>query len=153
MATPPEKIFPQQPVTPVAGIHTKGLHDNALAQSVNTSINQIIDYLGDNLNNPAGFTNPGYFEIGGLIIQWLTGPTDPADNSEPTHALTWPKPFPNALLTVQLSTGIAAASITCDLVYQFFGADVNGLSIQRQFMSTGSSNNQTTKAYILGIGN
>lgn len=88
--------------------------------------------------------------LGGLIIQWIKGADDPADITEPTQTLTWPLAFPNAVLNVQLSIQIAAASITADVSYEFYGASTTGVSIQRQTQS--GANNVVSTPFVLAIG-
>jgi len=46
----------------------------------------------------------GYVKFAsGLIIQWVSGPEDPADGTEPVHTLTFPIAFPNACLRAFVS--------------------------------------------------
>ena len=44
-STPPTPIVPQAPIAPIAGVHTSSISSGQLAQSVDTSINQIIAYV------------------------------------------------------------------------------------------------------------
>jgi hypothetical protein len=91
----------------------------------------------------------------GLIIQWVTGNTDPADNTTPTQILNWALTFPNGLIGASVSTYIAT-SANDDTWYQVIssGSNSSQVIVQRQAgQGVGATFNSTTKPFIIGIGN
>lgn len=94
----------------------------------------------------------GYQMLGsGLIIQWVTGTTDPADDTTPTQAIPWALTFPNALIGASVSTYIASGT-SDDLWYQVIssGSNTTQVSVQRQ-AGSGTFGAETTP-FIIGFG-
>lgn len=96
----------------------------------------------------------GYQKLpSGLIIQWATGATDPANPAESSQVLILPIAFPNASLISLVSTEIATGSVYADCLYQTIAptSPLTQVAVMRQFLA-GSSNNVTTKPRVLAIG-
>jgi|GEM_PF-1999873 len=86
-----------------------------------------------------------------LIIQWVTGTLDPANNTQPTQTLVLPITFPNAALSHFASCEVTSAG-EGDYWYQTYGASLSGISVQRQVSATATTTTQS-KPRIFLIGN
>lgn len=90
----------------------------------------------------------------GLIFQWITGSSDPEDNTTPTQTLPWALTFPNSLIGASVSTYIATAA-SDDLWYQVISSGTNSsqVIIQRQAgQGTTATFGATTTPFIIGLG-
>jgi hypothetical protein len=108
---------------------------------------------------PSYFSENGYIKIPAnypgfpqLIIQWLRGPLDPADDSEPAYFLSYPISFPNTVFAVYVSTHITNISSISDFWYQTAGFNQSGSNIQRQRSGGGGTYDTQTQAFVLAIG-
>lgn len=101
----------------------------------------------------SGTTN-GYIKLpewlGGLIIQWGEGSTDPADNTEPTQSISFSIPF-TTVFQAYASTSVSAANDNCDMWYQTYNLSTSGFNIKRQ-VSAAATNTTTTKPTWWAIG-
>jgi hypothetical protein len=108
------------------------------------------------LTNPAtsaSLAANGYQTLpSGLILQWATGPTEAAANSESPQTITFPTPFPTECLTVFVSTQIPTASGNSDYWYQTVGTPtVSTCVVIRQHSPTADTQTTTTsKIFALG---
>lgn len=90
---------------------------------------------------------------GGFTVQWTSGPVDPADDTEPSHVLTWPTPFTTACYAAFVSMNLPFAANGTDNWYQTAGFNTTTVTVQRQHGGfTGDSYAQTTQAFVFGIG-
>jgi hypothetical protein len=90
----------------------------------------------------------------GLVIQWITGSTDPADNTTPIQTLPWALAFPNGLIGASVSTYIQN-SASDDLWYQVVssGSNSSQVIVQRQAGQGASATfDATTTPFIIGLG-
>jgi hypothetical protein len=90
--------------------------------------------------------------LGGLIIQWTFGATDPADGSQPSQSIPWPNTFPNACLFGIVSMNLSTLTGTQDNWYQTAGWSAGAISVQRQNNGSGQFGGATTTPYVIGIG-
>ncbi len=94
----------------------------------------------------------GYQKLpSGLIFQWITGNSDPSDNTTPIQTLNWPLTFPNGLLGASVSTYIASSS-TDDLYYQVVSSGSNSSQVIVQRQAGTGSFSSTTTPFIIGFG-
>lgn len=92
--------------------------------------------------------------MGGLILQWCTGAEDPAGGAESTQTVSFPIPFPTQVLSVSVSTYVAASDIDNDWWYQTVGAPtLSGQLVQRQRQGTPAGDTSTSRPVIFAIGN
>ena len=103
--------------------------------------------------SPKTFAVPGYIKFGnGLILQWMIGPTDPADaNTAALHTLTFPVVFPNACLVALVSMDMATNTSSQDSWYQTLGWNAATVTYQRQYSGTGTSGS-TTRGVLIALG-
>ena len=95
----------------------------------------------------------GFINIGGLVINWIVGPYDPADNSEPNYPLPWEFPYPTACLAALISCDNAIVGNGTDCWYQTYGFDKIYCYVQRQISGgPGSTVQSPTRAIAIGIG-
>lgn len=87
----------------------------------------------------------------GLMLQWITGPVDPADASTPSHNLNWATAFKNVCLMCVVSMNLASFSNRAQVWYQTIGFTKLGLTYMRQ-AAPDATNSVTTQAYIFAIG-
>lgn len=87
--------------------------------------------------------------LGGLIIQWMRGPSNPA-GGETSFTLNFPLPFPTAVAIVQL-TPQTGASQDNDMSYQIYGAPTNSsVTVYLQEFSNGRAT--ACVCHLLAIG-
>jgi hypothetical protein len=103
---------------------------------------------------PNALAPTGYFKLpGGIIIQWITGPWQAADNSEPATTQAWTIAFPTSCVFALVSMQLAGPSGFTDNWYQLISFNTAQVSYQRQ---RGGYNldafQQQTRALVLGIG-
>lgn len=94
---------------------------------------------------------PGYFQYGAFLIQWVVGPYDPGDSSEPNYTLPWATPFPSACLAAVASCDLLGHTGSQDCWYQTYGWNSAGVNIQRQRPAAGAFTTPT-RAVAFGIG-
>jgi hypothetical protein len=93
---------------------------------------------------------PGYQKFpNNLLLQWSNGVVDAA-GGELTQVVNWQIPFA-ALLSVQVTTKIAAASNSSDVWYQVINMTNNSVTVQRQ-SSGGTGTTVSTMPMVFGIG-
>ena len=98
-------------------------------------------------------TSSGYQKFpGGFTVQWITGPIDPADDTEPSYTLNWSTPFTTACYAAFVSMNIGAASNATDNWYQTVGFNTTGVTVQRQHGPAGGAYTTTTQAFVFGVG-
>lgn len=98
----------------------------------------------------------GYVTLpGGLIIQWITGPTDPTSPADGVYyTLNWPLAFPNSLKAAFVSTSINTAT-NVDVYYEVVNSTTNAktqVGLARNLVPNGAVMTPTN-AVIIGIGN
>lgn len=107
---------------------------------------------------PNGFaistTTNGYIKLpatmGGLILQWATGPSNPA-TGETNFTVNFPIAFPHACLNVQLSSLTPTViGNSADMLYQVISYTTTSTHIFLQEFSNGRD--ITTKVMIFAIG-
>lgn len=110
------------------------------AEAVAFTANKLID--GAKLNTALKGTNQslvadnGYQKLpGGLILQWVNGASQTAEGS---YAVNLPMTFPNAVLSVQVSTKPGTPGTAVDVMYQFASATTSAVTVYRQAMGGGS---------------
>ncbi|TFW71513.1 hypothetical protein C3Y98_05295 [Methylotenera oryzisoli] len=102
------------------------------------------------------FTTNGFIKfpdwLGGIIFQWATGATDPANNTEVSQTVTFPLAFVTAAYFSSVSTQQASASGACDLFYQSSPPTLTNMVVQRNQTGSASSNGVTTAPKVFLIG-
>ena len=88
--------------------------------------------------------------LGGLILQWGAGSTDPADNTESTQGISFSPAF-TTIYQVYVSTSVASANDNCDVWYQTYNLSTTGFNIKRQ-VSASASNGVVTQPRWFAIG-
>lgn len=140
-----------------AGTYTKVVVDTKglVTEGLEILSSDIISALGFNPLTSANFLlGSGYqYLSSGLIVQWITGSADPADNTTPTQTLNWAIAFPNQLFGSIVSTYSASSTAQSDVWYQIVTSSTNTLQVmvQRQNCGTGTFLTTTTP-FIIGIG-
>ncbi|WP_448952118.1 gp53-like domain-containing protein [Labrys neptuniae] len=99
----------------------------------------------------------GYITLpGGLIIQWITGPTDPTSPADGVfYTLNWPLAFPNKLQAALISTSINTAT-NADVNYEIVNGTTNAktqVGLTRNLQTGYATVLTGTNAVIIGIGN
>lgn len=89
--------------------------------------------------------------FGGLILQYVIGPTDPGDSNPYTHVLTFDVVFPTACLVALVSTNAAASSARLQGWYQTINWAASGCSVERS-ISAGGTFDQASTAVVIAIG-
>lgn len=106
MVTQPAPVIPQAPITPVAGTTATPFGSNQLAQSINTTVQQILAFDQNAQGNAAN----GYIKFqNGLIVQWATGTATTATGTL-TQTITFPTPFITSVYAVDVSTNQTAGT-------------------------------------------
>lgn len=112
-----------------------------------------LSYLWANKDANFYAAGNGYVVLpNGLILQWVTGSTDPANSFENSQFVSWPIQFPNACLHAQVTTRLLNASPNTDDWYQLAGQTQWGATVQRQHNGSTNSYEQPTMPYVFGIG-
>jgi len=137
-----------------AGLATKAEIAGSAAQQFSVaaaSSNSQAVNLGQFTNR--SLTSNGYQVFpGGLVMQWVVGPVDPASGSEPSHILNWPIAFPAACLAAYVSMNLTGPTTLSDNWYQTASFSTTTVRIQRQNPGGQSFGGSNTQAYVLGIG-
>ena len=100
------------------------------------------------------FAASGYQKFpGGFTVQWITGPVDPANDTEPSHVLSWPTPFTTACYAAFVSMNLSTASNATDNWYQTAGFTTTNVTVQRQHGGySGDAFATTTQSFVFGVG-
>ena len=134
----------------VAGIVEKSLLAELVAGTADKFPDsfQLITGLTKTLNTNGHIKLPDF--LGGLILQWGEGSTDPADNSEPTQGISFSPAF-TTVFQVYASTSVASANDYCDMWYQTYNISTTGFNLKRQ-VSAAAANSVVTQPRWFAIG-
>jgi hypothetical protein len=118
-------------------------------------ITNILGYAPINPNQflSSTLSSSGYQKFeSGLIMQWITGNSDPGDNTNTSQNLNWPLSFPSMFLGATVSTSIASVSGNSELFYQidYSATNLSNISVNRQ--NDSSSNTIISTPFIIGFG-
>lgn len=117
----------------------------------NEFITNILGYTPTSFVGSSLLSQSGYQIFpNGLIIQWVYGTNDPADNTSPSQTISWQKPFPNAYFGGNVSTNLNNISQDCNVWYEILSGDVENVIVKRINISL--NNNVTTTPFIIGYG-
>lgn len=96
----------------------------------------------------------GYqFFPGGLLLQWMYGPTDPADTSYFSRTLSWPIAFPASCFGAVISFSSAQGSGFTDIDYKLVGfPGVTQVTYFRD-LQPGGANSYTSTPFLIALGN
>ena len=117
-------------------------------QTVAAIAAEIFSLLGQSLGTSGYQVLPG-----GLILQWLLGPNDPANTTEPTHTLSWPLAFPNNCFGALISSAVNSVSAGADFNYMLNNQPSQTQVAYYRNWQPGGSIPVTTFPFIWGIGN
>lgn len=116
----------------------------------NEFITGILGYEPSSFANSSRLSQKGYQQFpNGLVIQWMYGNDDPADNTSAIQTVNWSKPFPNVYLGANISTNLMDQSGS-DLWYEIISANKNNVVVKRVNNST--NNTTITFPFIIGFG-
>lgn len=117
----------------------------------NAFITEILGYEPSSFVNSSRLSQKGYQQFpNGLVIQWMYGNDDTADNTSSIQTVNWSKPFPNAYLGANISTNLMDQSLGSDLWYEIISANKNNVVVKRVNNST--NNTTITFPFIIGFG-
>lgn len=102
----------------------------------------------------SAFSSPSGYQIlpSGLILQWITGSIDPADNTSVTQTLPWALTFPTMFIGATVSTNVASASSVAEFWYQITNSQTNVSQVVVQRQNDSSANIISSSPFIIGFG-